>query len=1147
MSSVPASPDNPGLFALDPIDEPEAWAVELQEEFHAVNALASGNSSDAQAALQQKAGESMRAHAAVGGGLLYGVLAAETPDAGSAWFRHLGLVTRDGYAHAIGRLLQLAGSTRFGALRPRVRGQAVWLAGALVRANAVGADGVVAALARQIRSGSQGAWMCRQVLQLLEENYAWLTAPGRHVLVATMALTFARLARCGDLMARNGELRDACAAFAVRLVGERFNDCVAAGVGRDLVRVLGDVARLPAVRGLWDTLLRERLHERLLRVPTPRAMLASLLTPDMEARLLFMLEHVATPQHTRYLTWFVHRFLATPEAAALIPDVIRYICGACHPTNAVLASPVVPRYVLVGGILRLVRAQAVAADAKLALFYDWLFYDPLGADSIMNVEPGVLLLARSADKYPFLTASFVEFLAFAADAYAPAMAPAARRSVGLVMRDAVGRGVIPSLMPVYAQPRLSRDTRRHLRLLFPDDVPKDAEESEISADEEEGPDKQQDQQIINGDNGRASPPLQELKLPPTSSQQPVDFAALDPVSRMFHDDDDDDDDFYSEAPPGINHHGGQYGGSDTDDGDNGWALDSPPIIECSFDDCDDDDDDSPPLTLSAILEGHSQFGPTLLRDFVTTKSAAHASEIVKSLARCSENDSPAIVAQAAFVLASVALLDDEVELEDVETNAELSDPENDNIDVEHDLLHAVLTTAASTIVMPGTSDCAANRVLDLLVRLTRARVDVGFRWLLQCLSLADSSNQSPGQLSLLYSRYVARFASSGSLSSALARDLGVLQERFTGLFYQVLPKVYAAFPDHLPGSRRLVRSVVAQIDQPQVYRLNMLATRGLLRLFGRKRAAFRVVAYTMDCCDAFEQVCVWQLLAAEIAGDVDTITRVAKGVLLRKALDPDSNSEAANGLLALMRTVPPTPSLLQIVSRYYMMEDDGAAESATASNGDHGQEQLLCRRADFCGSVLSAWLLQPFPGSRPMLLRALSEQLPFNARRPLISAWVSRGFITATGSDIPEIRALLTDVNDQPPPQPPPPSMQSSLSLEALAVQESNPDMKSSSNSRSHLTTKEDDDTLSKRRRPDDSPPPPPPPPLSRPNINKPARQIVKRRRRNVITSDDDDDDDDSMGERREISKTNPVFSSSPVLSSSSLDSDDSDDSDDIV
>ncbi|KAJ2746881.1 hypothetical protein GGI20_000960 [Coemansia sp. BCRC 34301] len=921
-SSVDTVSSPSALFNLEPIDVADAWEHELLSSFQTVSSLTSGKSAaEAHDILQQ---QTTIGHGPLVGGLVYGML---TEHPGDVYFRHLSLVSRDGYAYAISRLQLVATSPRFPQLRPQVRTQLLWAVGALVRSNAqAGVDALVLALMRQIRggdTGTQNVGLLRGVLDLLESNHAWMiTHP---VVVASSAYALTRLIL--DLGRVGGDLRTRCGALVARLVRERFADC--AMVGRDLVRVLQDAARLPVIRDLWSDLIHRPLVispllsqgvSALLRVPTPRMFLASRLTFAMESRLLFILENVPGTGYTRNLVWFVHRYLALPESETLFVDVIRYICGVFHPSNSVLASNIVQRYAVLGSLLLYVRSQVVAANAKLALFYDWLFYDP-HTDNIMNVEPGVLLMARSADRYPFLTASFVEFLAFVADAYAPSLAPDIRHSVALVMRDAIDKGVIPSLLPVYEQPRLGRSAKRHMQMLWSQLVPQDEPQPSTGREEEEEEEEDDSESVppllqqTKENNEELEPQLPAVNMPV------VDLSTLDPVSRMFHEDSDSD-------------------GSAT--------IDEPllPLIE----------DAEPWMAATSedsLLDDPSLwvFGSTL-RDFITSKSPQAIPEILRILSQ-----SEASTLAVARILAYTAL--QEEELEDIETNAELARMEEP--EVAHDLLHVILTTVIST---------DGGRCLDLLVHLTRARVDVGFRWLLCCV---DS------RVPQLYSQYVARFAS-GTLSLALSRDLSTLQERFTGYFYEALPLVYAAFPETLPGSPRTVRSILALIDQPQVYRLTLLIGRGMLRLFGTKPTS--IIADTMEC-DAFEQVCLWQLLVAEVAGDVRAVERIVRKVL--PSLDPSSNSEAANGLLSLLRVVPPTPRLVETVVQCY--------------------DRSVAERSDLCGCVLAAWLQRD-----PAMLRR-----SVGSHGKLVDDWVERFAATRFVPGDLAIREMLTEPADEEP------------------------------------------------------------------------------------------------------------------------------------
>ncbi|KAJ1725874.1 hypothetical protein LPJ61_005593, partial [Coemansia biformis] len=438
----------------------------------------------------------------------------------------------------------------------------------MIKINVAGVDQIVMALIRQLRSGDvaqNNVTACRLMLRLLQDNHAWLL--GFPMLVATVAYAFGRLVLDHS---RVPELRTQESELVVRLLRERFVEC--SMVGRDLVRMLQDVAKVPVFRDLWrDIMHRPRSIsaqfegvEQLLRVPTPRMFLANRLTFEMESRLLFILEQLPAVGYSRNLMWFVHRYLSTPESESLVSDLIRYIIGVFHPSNAVLASNIVPRYVFLGGLLRFIRSQVVAANAKLALFYDWLFYTP-GADNIMSIEPGVLIIARSVDRYTYLTTSFIEFLGFAVDAYSPQLAPLMRKSVGLAMLDAVEKGVIPSIVPICEHPKLDPSIRRHMQQLFPQLVPAAADQTQPPAgDEVDGDDsaifdgippldgsepllpavadapsptgEDKDAVVVLPDPLTPQPPrkLPGLKTP-VHLRATATAASLDPVSRMFQD------------------------------------------------------------------------------------------------------------------------------------------------------------------------------------------------------------------------------------------------------------------------------------------------------------------------------------------------------------------------------------------------------------------------------------------------------------------------------------------------------------------------------------------------------------------------------------------------------------------------------------
>ncbi|KAJ1844516.1 Integrator complex subunit 3, partial [Coemansia sp. RSA 2708] len=357
------------------------------------------------------------------------------------------------------------------------------------------------------------------------------------------------------------------------------------------------------------------------------------------------------------------------------------------------------------------------------------------------------------------------------------------------------------------------------------------------------------------------------------------------------------------------------------------------------------------------------FGSTL-QTFVDSIAAAEPD--VKQIGRSVKEivdmfaQSEASISAIACVLASS--FSDSLDMEDVETNAELAAAGESSDGLEHDLLHYILIAAADYAHTTDMTN-STRRVLQLLVQLSEVKVDVGFRWLLYSVVNAGKLAQ--------YAHYVDQYAES-TLQAALARDLGVLQEQFPSLFYTVLPQIYAAFPDAFPGCRGIVKSVVALIDQPQVYRLSTLIARGQLQLFGHRQATIiAIIGMTLES-DAFEQVCFWQLLNAEVGGDEMRVAGIAHYLLLEKRIDPASNSEAATGLLTLLKATPPTPSLLKPLFTY----------AAATDNSDTGM--------DFSGNVLTAWIRT----SKTALLNVLSKLAPSALSteevQSVVSQWLER-------------------------------------------------------------------------------------------------------------------------------------------------------------
>lgn len=372
---------------------------------------------------------------------------SDPPRAARAHLVHLHAVVSDGYSLFTRTLLRLSLHC-FPRLLPPARAHLLSATSELIAAAAVGVDRLVISLLRWVQVGDFSApnlWLAEQLLGVLSLRWSWLLEEPS-VLTSALFVFLRLLSDHYRLAAGDGRmdsLKSAEVGFCVRALREQFHLCAA--IGRDLVRLLQDLVAVPEFRRLWeDLLLRPADISGLYRRSTPAEYLLMGISPEMETKMRFLLSHVKTGSRRRYLEWFAGRFLRRPEQEAAAVDLVRFVCCAHHPPNEVLRSDVVPRWMVVGWLLTACRKNYFAAGAKLALFYDWLFFDEAN-DSIMNIEPAILLMVNSVPEYVGLTQTLMEFLLLLADHYDEDRRDLILQSIRKAFREVVRKGVVQSL------------------------------------------------------------------------------------------------------------------------------------------------------------------------------------------------------------------------------------------------------------------------------------------------------------------------------------------------------------------------------------------------------------------------------------------------------------------------------------------------------------------------------------------------------------------------------------------------------------------------------------------------------------------------------------------------------------------------------
>ncbi|KAG0573724.1 hypothetical protein KC19_VG203900 [Ceratodon purpureus] len=408
--------------------------------------------------------------------LLYAILTSPM-SAASAYLHHLTAlttITGDGYTPFVAVILRLVNDC-YPKLLDQPRTQVLWLLRQLITYNAADIDNLGITLLRQVASGdlsTGNVWLATQLIDVMLSYEQWLYEKPH---LFTMALyTYLRLLADHTMGKSQGlnDLKQKEISFCTKVLRERFQDCLM--IGRDLIRLLQDVALVPEFELIWRDLLSNPGAFKapgftdigqLYVVRTPTRYLASRVTPDMETQIRFMLTSVRMGSQRRYQTWFAQRYLFTPESETLVCDLIRFICCAIHPTNQILQSDICPRWAIVGWLLKCCKSNHVEANAKLALFYDWLFFTKV--DNIMNIEPAMLLTVHSIPKYVDMTHSLLEFLFLLVENYDPIRRDLILKGVTISIDILVGKGVVRSLEPLSASPLVVPALREKLNMYFP--------------------------------------------------------------------------------------------------------------------------------------------------------------------------------------------------------------------------------------------------------------------------------------------------------------------------------------------------------------------------------------------------------------------------------------------------------------------------------------------------------------------------------------------------------------------------------------------------------------------------------------------------------------------------------------------------------
>nr|CAD7258410.1 unnamed protein product [Timema shepardi] len=240
----------PKLFVVTAVENKDELEEKYERCYNALQNLISGLSDkEAQNALNNAVCKEKN-HEDLSLGLIFVILTK--PQSAAKTYRDLTLITRDGLGLVLNSLSHLI-LERYLRLTDVSRSQVLWLLREMMRNAVTNVETLCLNLMRHAAGGDvsqRNVVLIESLLDIYQENRTWLDK--FPVLITSVVYTYLRLIEdhSGPKLA---ELRQKEVTFVVALIRERFGECLT--IGRDFVRLLQNVARIPEFDKLWKDIL----------------------------------------------------------------------------------------------------------------------------------------------------------------------------------------------------------------------------------------------------------------------------------------------------------------------------------------------------------------------------------------------------------------------------------------------------------------------------------------------------------------------------------------------------------------------------------------------------------------------------------------------------------------------------------------------------------------------------------------------------------------------------------------------------------------------------------------------------------------------------------------------------------------------------
>ncbi|XP_050319375.1 integrator complex subunit 3 homolog [Bactrocera neohumeralis] len=894
-------------------------------------------------------------------GFLYTMLT--DPAVAPKAYRDLTLVARDGMNMVVSNLTMLV-AEKYGKLTEVARRQLIWLLRELVKHQVLLVENIVWNCLRQAGGGDvsiKNIFLVEGLLDIFIDYRTWLESQA--FLVQTVVYSYVRLIE-DHASPSLTTLRQKEVKFIISLIRDRFLDIIP--LGRDFVRLLQNVARVPEFEQLWRDILHspESLHPtftgiwQLLQTRTSRRFLQSRLTPEIERKLTFLASSVKFGNQKRYQDWFQDKYFATPESHSLRSDLIRFIINVIHPTNDMLCSDIIPRWAIIGWLISSCTNPIALANAKLSLFYDWLFFDPI-KDNIMNIEPGILVMYHSIRNHPFVSSTLLDFLCRIMKNFDIRHEDKIRTGVYNSLNKILEKQVIPNLQPLFESPKLDRELRNLIRENFREFVSptqhpatpmvpmppfkKEAEPRVLHRGQTffAGPLAQQPEMHLQN-NFQLSTNAADLTEAPSVDLSAIGSSGVSTTSNL------EEDSKLTVISPESNDIETEAAFSEDDDD---------VTKDVKSEELTDDDDDLP---LSKVRLKEKPIPekidlPASISDsfetFVTKRNSFTWEAFLLDF-----RPLPASAldeAQLNYVISNTHL----ILRETLPQQNIFTDSKTD----EKNLAKSISYPLFGLFRFLYENDDKSKKPFQTLLSEICERIpEIGYLLLYFMKVHVKLQTRKNSQQATQFKTPIYRLlceATGEKVDDCLARDLDLLEKESTIIFLWLLPDIYREFKSTAINNSELLRITLRCIDAKNLRDLIYYVAQGKLTLFKQDGL--------IDCLreslvyETFEQLSLWQLVQAH-----DVPLKCLQDIL--PELESSSHPEALSYMLLWLKNEEPTNELIRLLlSRETKSRGDPFVTSALRFWCQRGEEKL--------SEIIASLLTSKYPSSSPNKRKRLTK------------------------------------------------------------------------------------------------------------------------------------------------------------------------------